>query len=307
MKVLEKVEYVHFNERSPNIHLVMEESPSYTKHDLLFKQLIRYCFNDFMEAFFPDIYEQIDLESISFTSGEVFTDVVKGSSRRLDMVVETRLKDTEAVILIHIEPQSSVQHDFHERMFQYYSYLYNEYQKPIIPIAVFSYEENWEKDDFSIDVLDTTYLYFQYHTLHLKKMNWRDYVKKDNPVVAALLSKMGFKEEERVQVKAEFMRMLWRLQLNEADQRLIYGFFETYLKLTEEEEARFVKMVSEFDGSEEIFNLPISYEEKGREKGRKEGRKEVALEMLKEGVSIKLIKRTTKLTLDEIEELRKQL
>src|SRR5690625_2872630 len=150
MKVLEKVEYVHFNERSPNIHLVMEESPSYTKHDLLFKQLIRYCFNDFMEAFFPDIYEQINLESISFTSGEVFTDVVKGSSRRLDMVVETRLKDTEAVILIHIEPQSSVQHDFHERMFRY---LYNEYQKPIIPIAVFSYEENWKKDDFSIDVL----------------------------------------------------------------------------------------------------------------------------------------------------------
>ena len=97
MKVLEKVEYVHFNERSPNIHLVMEESPSYTKHDLLFKQLIRYCFNDFMEAFFPDIYEQIDLESISFTSGEVFTDVVKGSSRRLDMVIETRVKDTEAV------------------------------------------------------------------------------------------------------------------------------------------------------------------------------------------------------------------
>src|SRR5690606_7697091 len=146
-------------------------------------------------------------------------------------------------------------------------------------------------------------------------MNWRDYVKKDNPVVAALLSKMGFKEEERVQVKAEFMRMLWRLQLNEADQRLIYGFFETYLKLTEEEEAIFVKTVSEFDGSEEIFNLPISYEEKGREKGRVEGleegiekgRKEVALELLKEGVSIEFIKRTTKLTVDEIEELRKQL
>src|SRR5699024_3350624 len=94
----------------------------------------------------------------------------------------------------------------------------------------------------------------QYHTLHLKKMNWRDYVKKDNPVVAALLSKMGFKEEERVQVKAEFMRMLWRLQLNEADQRLIYGFFETYLKLTEEEEAVFVKKL---DPMVESINPPV--------------------------------------------------
>src|SRR5690554_2077448 len=103
------------------------------------------------------------------------------------------------------------------------------------------------------------------------------------------------------------MRRLWRLQLNEADQRLIYSFFEAYLKLTEEEEAIFVKTVREFDGSEEIFNLPISYEEKGGEKGRveglEEGRKEVALEMLKEGVLIEFIKRTTKLTVDEIEEL----
>ncbi|MEI3612505.1 Rpn family recombination-promoting nuclease/putative transposase [Pseudogracilibacillus sp. SO30301A] len=310
MKVLEKVRY-SFNESSPNIHLVREGSRSYTNHDLLFKQLIRYFFKDFMEAFFPYIYEQIDVESVSFLSGEVFTDIMKGSSRRLDIVVDTKLKGTGAIIIIHIEPQSSVQQDFHRRMFQYYSFLYNEYQKPIIPIAVFSYEENWEKDDFSIDVLDTTYLYFRYHTLHLKKMNWREYLRKNNPVVAALLSKMGFKDEERVQVKVEFMRMLWRLQLNEADQRLIYGFFETYVTLTKEEEARFVKAVKEFDGSEEIFNLPISYEEKGREKGleegRKEGKKEVALEMLKEGISIEIIKRTTKLTVDEIEELRKQL
>ncbi|MEI3612465.1 transposase [Pseudogracilibacillus sp. SO30301A] len=268
-----------------------------------------------MEAFFPYIYEQIDVESVSSLSGEVFTDVIKGSSRRLDIVVETKLKDTGAIIIIHIEPQSSVQQDFHRRMFQYYSFLYNEYQKPIIPIVVFSYEENWEKNDFSINVLDTTYLYFRYHTLHLKKMNWREYLRKDNPVVAALLSKMGFKDEERVQVKVEFMRMLWRLQLNEADQRLIYGFFEAYLTLTEEEEERFVKLVREFDEAEEIFNLPISYEEKGREKGRREGlkeglekgRKEVALEMLKEEVSIEIIKRTTKLTMEEIEKLRKQL
>lgn len=34
--------------------------------------------------------------------------------------------------------------------------------------------------------------------------NWRDYIGSDNPVVAARLSEMGYKDEERVQVKKEF-------------------------------------------------------------------------------------------------------
>lgn len=37
-----------------------------------------------------------------------------------------------------------------------------------------------------------------------QKKNWRDYIGSDNLVVAARLSEMGYKDEERVQVKKEF-------------------------------------------------------------------------------------------------------
>ncbi|MBO1001269.1 transposase [Pseudogracilibacillus auburnensis] len=301
-----RVSQFYLYRKCPNIHL-KEKGSSYTNHDLLFKQLIRYFFKDFLFAFFPNIYEQLDLNSITFLSGEVFTDIVKGSSRRLDLVINMKIKNTESMIIIHVEPQSSIQADFHERMFQYYSLLYNEYRKPIIPIAIFSYLNHWEQNQFNMKVLDKTYLSFKYHTLHLKKMYWRDYLKKDNPVVAALLSKMDFKEEEKYKVKAEFVRMLWRLQLNEADQRLLYGFFETYVTLTEKEEAKFVESVKEFDHAEEILNIPISYEEKGRKQGMKEGKKEVAIELLREGMPFELIQKTTKITINELKELKKQL
>jgi len=59
----------------------------------------------------------------------------------------------------------------------------------------------------------------------------RDYIHSDNPAVAALLSKMGCEEKEWVQVKKEFLRMIIRMELDPAKERLIYGFFETYLKL----------------------------------------------------------------------------
>jgi hypothetical protein len=37
--------------------------------------------------------------------------------------------------------------------------------------------------------------------LELKKLSWWEYVQRDNPVAAALLSKMGFTEKEKVLVK----------------------------------------------------------------------------------------------------------
>ncbi|GAB2543690.1 RpnC/YadD family protein [Gracilibacillus alcaliphilus] len=74
----------------------------------------------------------------------------EGNVRRLDMVLETKLKGKEAVIIIHVEPQSSQQTHFHERMFLYFNMLYNKYRKPIVPIAIFSYQENWERDEYTM-------------------------------------------------------------------------------------------------------------------------------------------------------------
>lgn len=148
-------------------------------------------------------------------------------------------------------------------------------------------------------------LTFNYLTLHLKKKNWREYIRSDNPAAAALLSEMGYKEEDRVQVKKEFLRMMTRMQLDPARERLIYGFFETYLILTEEEEEQLMEEVGRLSKESEEFikNLPISYEEKGKEIGKKE----VALEMLKKELDPDLIVEVTQLDREEIEGLKKQL
>src|SRR5699024_12217675 len=87
---------------------------------------------------------------------------------------------------------------FHERMYHYFSLLYHKYRKPILPIAVFSYDENSkEADEFTISFPLFHVLTFNFLILELrKKRNWRDYIESDNPVAAALLSKMGYTEKE---------------------------------------------------------------------------------------------------------------
>ncbi|UJL48301.1 transposase [Virgibacillus sp. NKC19-16] len=293
-----------------------EKAKPYTKHDQLFKQLINTFFEEFLEAFFPEVHWNVDFTAITPLPGEVFTDLIDDKTRRLDIVVETKLKDVETVLIIHVEPQSYTETDFHERMYHYFSLLYNKYRKPILPIAVFSYDENrYEKDEFSIGFPFFHVLIFNFLMLELRKNNWRDYIKSDNPAAAALLSKMGYSEEEKVQVKKEFLRMLVRMELDPAESRLIIGFFEEYLILNEEEEEQLMNEVQQLDNPDEILELPISWEERGIKRGREEGKeagKEEAMEtaaiaMLKKELPLDLIAEVTGLEKEKIEKLKMSL
>lgn len=284
--------------------VVKENSSKYLQHpqhDLLYKNLLHSFFEEFLELFFPDVHEHIDFQSITPLSEEVHTDLHKGTSRRLDIVVETKLKHTDVLIIVHIEPQSSVQTDFHERMYHYFSLLYNRYRKPIVPIAVFSYEQNWNKNHYEMKLPFFHVLTFNFLTLHLRKRNWRDFIDSNNPVAAALLSQMGYTESERIEVKKEFWRMLVRMQIDPARQNLIYGFFESYLKLTDIEEEIFMTEIGKLQEADKIFELTNSYVEKG-----KEARMEVALGMLKKGWDIDLISEIIRLDKAELEKLRSE-
>ena len=154
-------------------------------------------------------------------------------------------------------------------------------------------------------------LTFNYLTLHLRKKNWRDYIRTNNPVAAALLSKMGYTDDEKVQVKKEFLKMLVKMELNPAKQRLVYGFFEKYLTLNETEEEQLKDEIKRMDEADKIMEIPISYEEKGKEIGEKVGKekekKEIAFKMLKERSSIEFIAKVTGLDHEEIESLKEKL
>ncbi|MCS5697186.1 Rpn family recombination-promoting nuclease/putative transposase, partial [Desulfofundulus thermocisternus] len=163
-------------------------------HDRLFKELLETFFAEFMELFFPEAARSIDLTQLRFLQQEIFTDVTAGDRHKVDILVETRLKGQPGLILVHIEPQSYVQKNFNERMFIYFSRLYEKYRRKILPVAVFGYDRvRDEPDSFGIAFPFLDVLNFRFYKLELKKLDWREYIHSDNPVAAALLSKMGFR------------------------------------------------------------------------------------------------------------------
>ncbi|AXM88174.1 transposase [Anoxybacillus ayderensis G10] len=267
-------------------------------HDRLFKELIQTFFEEFIVLFFPAMHEHIDFHHLSFLSEELFTDVTAGEKYRVDLLVETKLKGEDGLVIVHIENQSYVQPSFPERMFIYFSRLFEKYRKPIVPIAVFSYDTiRDERSAFTLQFPFGHVLDFRFFTVELRKQNWRNYIRNDNPIAAALLSKMGYTESERVELKKQFLRMLVRLELDEAKQRLLFGFFETYVKLSDEEERRLRSEVNEMETKEKdkVMELIISYEQQGM--------KRLVQTMAKKGMSVKDIANVTDLSEEEVERL----
>lgn len=282
---------------------------TYTDHDRLFKELIQTFFDEFMQLFFPEASKSIDFKHLKFLQQEVYTDIVAGEKHVVDMLVETRLREEPGMIMVHIEPQAYVQKDFNERMFIYFSRLYEKYRCRILPVAVFSYDqERNEPHSFTLQFPFLSVMQFRYYKIELKKLDWREYIKGNNPVAAALLSKMGFSPAEKVKVKLEFMRMLIRMKLDLARMELLGGFFESYLKLSSEEEAELQLEISKVDRkeAEAIMQITTSWHEKGREEGKIEGKIETAKVALKKGLPVDLVAEITGLTQEAVLKLKNE-
>ncbi|GBF33131.1 hypothetical protein DCCM_2228 [Desulfocucumis palustris] len=287
-------------------------------HDRLFKELLETFFAEFMVLFFPEAAQSIDLKQIKFLQQEIFTDITAGEKRAVDILAETRLKNESGLILVHVEPQAYEQKKFNQRMFIYFSRLYEKYRRRILPVAVFSYDRvRDEPDSFGLGFPFLAVLNFRFYKLELKKLHWREYIRSDSPVAAALLSKMGYEPEERIKVKLEFMRMLIRMQLDPARMELLAGFFETYLKLNHEEEEQYNLELGKLDRKEvdQIMQITTSWHEKGRAEGIREGIKEgetkkaleTARAALKKGLAEDVIIEITGLHAEDIKKLKDQL
>lgn len=94
-----------------------------------------------------------------------FKDVKGGKRGRVDLLVETRLKGENAIILIHLEPQSYYEKEFAERMFLYTCKLFEKYRCRIVPIAIFSHKRKMvEPNRFSWRLPFLEVLQFRYYS-----------------------------------------------------------------------------------------------------------------------------------------------
>lgn len=110
---------------------------------------------------------------------------------------------------------------------------------------------------------------FQFRTIQLNRLNWRDFIGQPNPVASALMAKMGIAPVDRPKVKLECLRLLATLRLDRERARLIARFVDTYLRLTADEQQLFqVAFVAIAPCKQEaVMEITTSWKEEGIQEG----------------------------------------
>jgi predicted transposase YdaD len=249
-------------------------------HDPLFKELLRTFFVEFIELFLPDVAVYLDASTIEFLDREVFTDLGGGERHEVDLVVKARFQGRDAFFLIHVETQSWPQAAFPERMFDYFALLHLKFRLPIYPIALFSYDAPLrpEHNKFTVDFPDLQPLRFEFRAIQLNRLDWREFIRRPNPVAAALMTKMKIAPEDRPRVKLECLRMIATLKLDKARAALVGMFMESYLKLTTEENAVYNRELRAIASQEQ--EAVMQYTNPWIEEGKAKGRQDLILRLL---------------------------
>src|SRR5690625_933275 len=285
------------------------------KHDLLFKKLLELYFEPFLEAFYPQLYEKLDITHQKLLSEEFIADAQTGQKFIADLVIESKLKKTNEKIIIHIEPQSYHQSIFNERMYIYHGQLYAKYQQPIISIALLTHDAKPHTSTFNQNTLNLTRFTHSFSNLHLPSKHWRDYIQQENMVSATLMCLMEHDPKDKVDLTFKFMRILEKAKLDEHELEFLYGFFHTYVKLTKEEEEKLMIKIKKNGRVHELPKLTNMFEERGhrigkeigKDIGEKQEKERIARKMLKDNLPTETIKKYVNLTDEQINNLKKEL
>lgn len=244
-------------------------------HDALFKLLLTTFFREFLELFAPELAAVLDPEPLVFLDKESFVDLLDPDRREADLVVQARLRDQPATVLVHLEHQAQADPVLDRRMFRYFARFYDRYDVPVYPIALCSYIRPRQPaaDRHQLRVAARTVLDFQFQVVQLNRLEWRDFLQTTNPVAIGLMARMHITATERWRVKAASLRLLAGASLTAAQRRLLGQFVDLYLPLQGADEQAFQAEVATFARPEQeaVMELVTSWERKGRAEGRAEG------------------------------------
>jgi predicted transposase YdaD len=250
-----------------------------TDYDNPWKSFIELYFRDFLRLFFPAIEADIDWSKpIRFLDKELQKIVRDGEipKRYADKLVEVyRLNGEKTLVICHIEVQSQEEGNFAVRMYSYNYRLRDRYNCPVVSLAILGDENNnWRPSVFQDDYLKTKAT----HNKPSERKNWK-------LQLVTMLYDRGYGEQAILELN-NFLD--WMMNLPEDLERE----FQTDLKAFEE--AREMKYVT-------------TIERMGIEQGREEEKKAIALNMLKDNISLEQISRFTGLQIEQIQELQAQM
>jgi hypothetical protein len=194
---------------------------------------------------------------------------------------------------------------FAKRMYQYYSRIFDKYNKEIEAIAVFTYESNKHKYNKYESKFINTKLTYEYSIYDIAKQNLEELKNSKNPfsfVVEILLKVFNYKETDQnnFNFKIELTKLLLnsgfiKEEINNLFRFINFVFEIKNKKLSKKfyEEAHNMSLSTETEFEYTDYDLVVAEIEA----------KKIAKNMLKEGLSLEITSKVTGLSIEEIKEI----
>ncbi len=288
-------------------------SPQNTDYDVPWKTFIELYFHDFMTFFFPAITADIDWSKpIRFLDKEL-QKVVRDAEiprRYADKLVEVyRLSGEKAIVICHVEVQNEGEPDFGARMYNYNYRLRDRYNCPIVSLAILTDDsKTWRPSGFQ-DELWGCSIDFKFPIVKLLdyQENWAALKASRNPFAVVVMAQLKTKEthnkpQERKAWRYQLTTMLYDQGYGEQDIIELHAFLDWMMRLPEELERQFQNELKAFEEAKQMKYVTTIERMAADEKARN-----IALNMLKDNLSVEQVARFTGLTIAQIQQLQSEM
>lgn len=284
-----------------------------TDYDVPWKTFIELYFHDFMTFFFPVITADIDWSKpIRFLDKEL-QKVVRDAEipkRYADKLVEVyRLSGEKAIVICHVEVQNEGEPNFGARMYNYNYRLRDRYNCPIVSLAILTDDsKTWRPSGFQ-DELWGCLTDFKFPIVKLLdyQENWAALEASRNPFAVVVMAQLKTKEthnkpQERKAWRYQLTTMLYDQGYGEQDIIELHVFLDWMMRLPEELERQFQNELKAFEEAKQMKYVTTIERMAADEKARN-----IALNMLKDNLSVEQVARFTGLTIVQIQQLQSEM
>ncbi len=260
-----------------------------TSHDRIFKEFLHRFLPDFMRLFFPDEAARLNFATLTFLDKELIINLPRQKLRITDLMaqVKTWLGEPETII-VHVEVEAKKKMAVPQRMFEYYGLMRLLYAQPVLPLALLLQPQagglHWH--NYKETLFGHELVRFRYGQVGLRDLPADEYIKRDDPVAAALsvMMKPGVKLRGRARwMKLAELKITALLKVNESDltigdKQFLMSMVETYLP----NESLPVDIRGEV--MEALADVELMWheqiEQKGIEKGIQQGKQQRTQELI---------------------------
>jgi hypothetical protein len=268
------------------------------RDDMLWKTILEDTFDDFLRFFIPQSDDLFDLskgvEYLDKELDQLFPpEGDEYKPRYVDKLVKVYTREgADEWILVHIEVQGYYDNQFAKHMFQYYSRIWDKYDRSIVAFAIFTdADRGFHPTVFERSFLGTS-LCYRFNTYKIIDQPEAPLEESLNPFAMVVLtvkaalkgSRMG--EVELFNLKLDLARRFLSRKMDKAKIRKIMSFLRYYIHFETQE------MIDNFDREMAVITQnrnSMGIEEflidrakrEGIREGIKEGREQIKDELIK--------------------------